>query len=82
MRIEVKSNGLRDVTFLIADEGKVIRRIATGETYGKEAALGYSYYINGVKQDPPHEDVPEDFDEVDDDSEITPEEAIQIIMGL
>ena len=51
---------------MIADEGKVFRRIISGELFGKEIYLGYSWYIGGVLQNPPHKDVPEDFEEIDD----------------
>lgn len=51
---------------ITAQEGKVFRRIADGMIYGKEIALGYSYYIGGVKLDTPHLDVPEDFEEIDE----------------
>ena len=51
---------------IIADEDKVFRRIGTEEIFGSEIFLGYSHYIDGVKQDPPHPDVPEDFEEIDD----------------
>lgn len=50
---------------MIADEGKTFIRIVSGEDYGSEIYLGHSYYIGGIKQDPPHKDVPEDFEEVD-----------------
>lgn len=73
MRTEIRNNGITDVTVLIADEGKVLRRKETEELLGEELWLGKSYYIGGVLQDPPHNDVPEDFDEVDkpdEDSEI------------
>ena len=50
---------------IIAGEGKVFRRIGTDEIFGKEVFLGISYFINGVRQDPPHYDVPEDFEEID-----------------
>ena len=66
---------------IIADEGKVFRRISTGEVFGHEIYLGYSHYIGGVKQDPPHLDTPEDFEEIDDENELTPEEALNIITG-
>lgn len=36
MRTEIKNNGITDVTVLIADEGKTLRRIATGEIYGDQ----------------------------------------------
>lgn len=81
MRTEIKNNGITDVTVLIADEGKTLRRIATGEIYGDQLWLGYTYYINGVKLNPPHLDVPEDFEEVIIEDEIMPEEALQIITG-
>ena len=66
---------------IIADEGKVFRRIASGEDYGKEIYLGYSYYIDGVLQNPPHLDIPEDFEEIDDPEPITDTEALNIILG-
>ena len=66
---------------IIADDGKVFRRIADGTIYGKEIYLGYSYYIGGVKLDEPHLDVPEDFEEIDDTEEISDTEALQIITG-
>ena len=56
-----------DGNHIIADEGKVFRRIVSGEIFGNEIYLGYSYYIGGVKQDPPHKDVPEDFEEIDEE---------------
>ena len=49
---------------MIADEGKTFIRIVSGEDFGPEIFLGYSHYIGGVKQDPPHKDVPEDFEEI------------------
>ena len=66
---------------IIADAGKVLRRIADGFIYGREIYLGYSYYINGVKLDEPHLDTSEDFEEIDDTSEIPDTEALQIITG-
>lgn len=66
---------------IIADEGKVFRRVASGEVFGKDIYLGYSHYIGGVKQDPPHLDTPEDFEEIDDETELTAEEALNIVTG-
>lgn len=83
MRTELRNNGIADVTVLIADSGKVLRRIADGMIFGEEIWLGYSYYIGGVKLDTPHLDETEDFEEIyppeDDDSDITDEEALRII---
>lgn len=50
---------------LTADEGKALIRKESGENFGSSIYLGYSHYIGGVLQDPPHKDVPEDFEEVD-----------------
>ena len=63
-----------DGNHMIADEGKVFRRIVSGEIFGNEIYLGYSYYIGGVLQDPPHKDVPEDFEEIDDPNPPKPDE--------
>ena len=54
-----------DGNHIIASEGKVFRRIGTEDIYGDEIYLGYSHYIGGVLQNPPHLDVPEDFEEID-----------------
>ena len=54
-----------DGNHIIAGEGKVFRRIGTEDIYGDEIYLGYSHYIGGVLQNPPHLDVPEDFEEID-----------------
>lgn len=79
MTIETRNNGIRDITVIKADEGKVFRRKGTEDIFGDEVWLGYSYYINGVKQDPPHLDVPEDFEEIDapiEEEEVPFEEPI------
>ena len=54
-----------DGNHIKADEGKVFRRKGTDEIFGEEIYLGYSHYIGGVLQRPPHLDTPEDFEEVD-----------------
>lgn len=66
MKIEIVNNGVRNITVIVADEGKVFRRKGTEEDiYGHEVWLGYSWYINGAKLDEPHLDTPEDFEEID-----------------
>lgn len=82
MTFETRINNGYEQIVIIAEEGKIFKRKGYNETFGRELALGYSYYIDGVKQDPPHLDVAEDFEEIDDGSDITAEEALQIIMGL
>ena len=54
-----------DGRHITAEEGKVFARKDTGEIFGEEIFLGYSHYIGGVLQNPPHYDVPEDFEESD-----------------
>lgn len=51
---------------IIADEGKVFIRKESGENFGNEIYLGYSHYIGGVLQNPPHKDIIEDFEEVNE----------------
>jgi len=65
MTTRIENNGIRDITVITADEGKVFRRKGTEDIFDKEIWLGLSYYIGGVKQNPPHQDVPEDFEEID-----------------
>lgn len=49
---------------IIAEAGYEFMRKSTGERVGTEVYLGFIHYINGVKQEPPHQDVIEDFEEV------------------
>ena len=75
-----------DGNHLIADEGKVLRRIGTDEIFGEDIWLGYSHYIEGVLQNPPHLDTPEDFEEIptppDYESGFSEDtEALNIILG-
>lgn len=72
MKTRTENNGIQDVTVITAEEGKVFRRKGTEDVFGEEIWLGYSHYINGVMQDPPHKDEPEDFEEID-----APEEEIE-----
>lgn len=51
---------------IIADEGKVFKRISDGFIFGNEIYLGYTYYINGEKLTEPKLEVIEDFEEVED----------------
>lgn len=57
----------------IADEGMMFVRIVSQEKYGEEIFLGYTYYIGGVIQIPPHEDLITDFEEKPKDYELTTE---------
>lgn len=59
---------------IIAEEGMVFKRIGHSDIFGNEMYLGYSYYIDGILQDPPHEDKIEEFEEIPDPDPIEPEE--------
>lgn len=51
---------------IIADEGKVFRRISDGQLFGKEIYLGYTYYLGGERLEEPLYELPEHFEEIDD----------------
>lgn len=65
MTIEHKNNGLFDYVSIVADNGKWLRRISSGEVFGEEIALGVSHYIGGNRLKSPHEDLVADFEEFD-----------------
>lgn len=46
---------------ITADEGKLLLRKADNLLFGKELILGYTWYINGERINPPHLEVPEDY---------------------
>ena len=71
MKIEIRNNGIRDITVLLAEEGKVFKRKNSNDIYGNELYLGASYYMNGVRLDTPHIDSPDDFEEIDEPKEIS-----------
>lgn len=54
-----------DNKHIIADEGKVFKRISDDFIYGTDIYLGYTYYIGGVKLNEPKLEVPEDFIEIE-----------------
>lgn len=61
---------------MIAEEGKVLRRISDGWVAGNEIYLGYTYYLNGELLEEPLLELPEHYEEVDEALiEETPDEA-------
>ncbi len=91
MYIEIRNNGIKDVSVLVADKDKVLCRKGT-TNLSDEIYLGYSYYINGVRQDPPHLDTMDDFEEVDKpedwpepepyiDPELSDKQALKLILN-
>lgn len=69
MTTETRNNGVCDCTVLVASQGKELVRLSTGERYGREICLGYSYYIGGERQSVAHRDTASDFGEVDAEEE-------------
>ena len=49
-----------------ADEGKVLRRTSDGWIAGKEAYLGYTYYLGGKLLPEPLLELPEHYEEIAD----------------
>lgn len=49
---------------LIADEGKVLRRMSDSWIAGTEIYLGYTYYLGGEKLSEPLLELPEHYEEV------------------
>ena len=56
---------INDNRHIIADEGKTFRRISDGFEMGEEIYLGKTWYIGGKLLPEPIEEKPEDFEEID-----------------
>ena len=52
---------------IYADDGKILRRKSDKILRGESVVLGYTYYIGDQIIDPPHLEVPEDYEEVTED---------------
>lgn len=71
---------------LIADEGKVLRRISDGWIAGREIYLGYTYYLGSEKLTEPLIELPEHYEEInspveeevilDEVTDLEPEEVL------
>lgn len=55
----------KDGNHIIADEGKVFRRLSDGMVFGNEMHLGYTYYLGGQRLDVPLMEKPEHYEEID-----------------
>lgn len=62
---------------IIADEGKIFRRISDGILFGDEVYLGYAYYLGGKKLEEPFPELPEHFEEIP-----MPEEYLAMLNDL
>ena len=51
---------------IFADERMHFVRKSDGENFGRIIALGYTYYLHGIKLEKPILEKPEDFAEVED----------------
>lgn len=69
MTTTIENNGIRDVVVLHSDEGKVLRRKSDGELFGNELWLGKTWYLHGERLTEPIDEVPEDYDEIDEPNE-------------
>ena len=61
MRTDESSN-----KHLIAEDGKVFRRISDGWIAGPEIYLGKTYHLGGERLDTPLEELPGHYEEIDD----------------
>lgn len=52
---------------IIAEQGKVFKRISDGFIFGNEIYLGFAYYIDGVLLDEPLAELPEHFEEINEE---------------
>ena len=50
---------------ITASAGKVFKRKSDGLIYDDIINLGYTHYINGIRLETPHLEVPQDFEEID-----------------
>lgn len=60
---------------ILAEEGKVLRRISDGQLFGNEIYLGYTYYLAGEELAEPLLELTEHYEEIDDPAD---EETILI----
>ena len=51
---------------ILAEEGKVLRRISDGQLFGNEIYLGYTYYLAGEELAEPLLELTEHYEEIDD----------------
>lgn len=50
---------------IIAESGKIFRRISDKQLFGEEIYLGYTYYLHNERLDEPLLEIPEHFEEID-----------------
>lgn len=77
MRIEQMT-----ISKMVADEGRVFRRLSDGMICGEEITLGYDYYDAGVGLAHPYAPKPEDYDEIEMPEEWEPAPVIDQVKRL
>lgn len=63
---------------IIADDGKVLRRIADQQVFSWRVHLGYTYYLGGQVLKEPLWELPEHYEEIDYPETMSAEEKIHI----
>lgn len=66
-----------DNNIITAEDGKVLKRISDGMLFGNSVYLGYTYYINDKLLDTPLLEKPEDYEEVDEETDSVDNSAAQ-----
>lgn len=70
MKIQIRNNGIADVTVITADQGKDLFCKFHQERAGKEIWLGYIYYDKDSNLlEEPYLLTPDDFEEIDEEVE-------------
>lgn len=57
---------IKDENIIIADEGKVLRRISDQVIFGEKLHLGNTHYLHGELLDEPLAELPEHYEDIDD----------------
>mgnify|MGYP000027293605 CR=1 FL=1 len=72
----------RTVTTIIADEGKLLRRISDGWVAGEQVILGYNYYEGGVGLAEAKLETPDDYEEFDKPADYESPEIIDQVKRI
>ena len=59
---------------ITADTGKTFRRISDEQIFGNEIYLGYTYYLSGRKLGEPLLELPEHYEEIDQQNDLSESE--------
>ena len=65
---------------ITADEGKILRRISDRQEFGKQVHLGYTYYLDGELLDEKLLELPEHFEEIDEEKETAEDAEVLLLL--